>query len=42
MTKSEAKDILLKIYNNESLLDQFTEQEIKELEIIAYNEKLSS
>jgi len=35
MTKSEAKSILNKIITNPGLADQFTEEEIEELEKIA-------
>lgn len=35
MTKKEAKSILNKIINNPGLADQFTEDEIEELEKIA-------
>lgn len=35
MTKKEAKSILLKIINNPALADQYTEEEIEELEYIA-------
>lgn len=35
MTKKEAKSILLKIINNPALADQYTEEEIEELEHIA-------
>lgn len=34
MTKREAKSILDKIMNNPSIADQFTEEEIEELERI--------
>lgn len=35
MTKKEAKRILLRIANNPGIADQFTEEEIEELENIA-------
>lgn len=35
MTKNEAKNILDRIFNNPSLEDQFTEEEIIELKLIA-------
>jgi len=37
MTSQEAKDLLLKIARNPSLADQFTEEEIEELELLASN-----
>lgn len=42
MTKEQAKNILKKIYNDSNLIDQFTEEEIKELELIAYDRSLPS
>lgn len=37
MTCQEAKDLLLKIARNPGLADQFTEEEIEELELLASN-----
>lgn len=39
MTSKEAKRILNKIINDPSLADQFTEEEIEELEYIASEKK---
>jgi len=38
MTKQEAKKTLKRIINNPSLADQFTEEEIEEMEYIASHE----
>lgn len=36
MSSKEAKNILLKIANDPSIADQFTEEEIEQLEFIAF------
>lgn len=39
MNKKEAREILNRIVRNPGLADQFTEEEIEELELIASGEK---